>query len=80
MPHEVLTVKYGKDRHFNYRWSGAGLFHNKAMVGLIHEAAITKLFGLRHLQWVKKKRGSGRADKKVTILTFSASTFYNKTR
>ena len=60
------------------------MFRNTLMTGLIHKtitkAPITKLFGLRHLQLVKKRRASGRADKKVYILTFSTSTFYNKTR
>ena len=59
------------------------IFHNTVMAGLFHKtitkAAITKLFGLHHLQLIKKRRASRQADKKVDILTFSTSTFYNKT-
>ena len=79
------AVKDDKNQHLNYRWSKAGLqiFHNIIMTRLIHKtitkAAITKLFGLHHLQLVKKKWASGWADKKVDILNFSTSTFYNKT-
>ena len=79
------AVKDDKNQHLNYRWSKAGLqiFHNIIMTRLIHKtitkAAITKLFGLHHLQFVKKKWASGWADKKVDILNFSTSTFYNKT-
>ena len=62
------------------------IFHNTIMTGLIHNydrfitetitrTAITKLFGVRHLQLVKKRRAGGRADKKVDILTFSTSTY-----
>ena len=86
MTHEVLTVKDDKDQHLNYRRSKAGLqiFHNTIMTGLIHKtvtkAAILKFFGLRGLQFVKKRRASGRADKKVVILTFSPSAFYSKIR
>ena len=44
------------------------IFHNTIMTALIHKtmtkAAITKLFGLLHLQLVKKRRASGRADKR----------------
>ena len=74
MPHEVLTVKGDKDQRLNYRQSKAGrqIFRNS---GLIHKtiskAAIIKFFGLRRLQLVKTSRASGRADKKVDILTFS---------
>ena len=54
------------------------------MTGLIHKtinkATTAKLFGLRHLHLVEKRRASGRPDKKVDILTFSTSNFYNKTR
>ena len=50
-----------------------GLFHKT-----ITKAAITKLFGLRHLRLIKMGQGSGQADKKFHILTFSAATFYNK--
>ena len=50
------------------------IFHNTKMTGLIHKtitkAAITKLYGLHHLQLVKKRHTSGQADKKVDILTF----------
>ena len=79
------AVKDDKNQHLNYRWSKAGLqiFHNIIMTRLIHKAitkaAITKLFGLHHLQLVKKRWTSGWADKKVDILTFSTSTFCNKT-
>ena len=80
------AVKDDKNQHLNYRWSnkaGLQIFHNIIMTRLIHKtitkAAITKLFGLHHLQLVKKKWASGWADKKVDILTFSTSTFYNKT-
>ena len=49
------------------------IFRNTIMTGLIHKTitkvAITKLFGLRHLQLVKKRWASGRADKKVDVLT-----------
>ena len=59
------------------------IFYNTIMTGLIHKtitkAPITKLFGLRHLQLVKKRRACGRADKKVYILTFSTSTLQGKT-
>ena len=74
MRHEVLTGKGDKDQHLNYRRSKAGrqIFHNS---GLIHKtiikAAIIKFFGLRRLQLVETSRASGRADKKVDILTFS---------
>ena len=86
MLHEVLTVKDDKDENLNYRWSKAGLqiFHNTIMIELIYKtitkATIIKVIGLRRLQLVQKRRASGRADKKVYILTFSTSTFYNKTR
>ena len=86
MLHEVLTVKDYKDQHLNYRQSKAGLqiFHNTIMTGLVHKTKadtnITKLFGLHHLQLVKKRQTSWRADKKVGILMFSTSTFYNKTQ
>ena len=60
------------------------IFRNTIMTGLIHEtitkAAITKFFGLRRLQLVKKRRASGSANKKVDILSFSSFTFYNKTQ
>ena len=55
------------------------IFHNTIMTGLIHKTitrtAITKLFGLHHLQLVKMGRARGRADKKVDILTFFTSTY-----
>ena len=84
MLHEVLTVKDDKDQHFTYRRSKVGLHANipqysNDTTGLIHKTItrtiITKLFGLRHLQLVKKRRASGWADKKVGILTFSTSTY-----
>ena len=79
MRHEVLTGKGDKDQHLNYRRSKAGrqIFHNS---GLIHKtiskAAIITFFGLGRLQLVKTRRASGRADKKVDILTFASSAFW----
>ena len=44
------------------------ILHNAIMTGLIHKTitrtAITKLFGLHHLQLVKMGQARGRADKK----------------
>ena len=37
----------------------------------MNKVAITKLFCLCHLQLVKKRWASGRADKKVDVLTFT---------
>ena len=55
------------------------IFHNTIMTGSIHKTitrtAITKLFGLHHLQLVKMGWAKGRVDKKVDFLTFSTSTY-----
>ena len=78
--HEILTVKDDKNQHFIYRRNiPQKIFHNTRMTGLIYKTitrtAMTKLFGLHHVQLVKKRRASGRADKKVGILTFYTSTY-----
>ena len=82
-----MTVKDDKDQHFDYRWSKAGMYANipqynndRVIHKTITKVAIIKLFGLRQLQLVKKRRSSGRTDKKVDILIFSTSSFYSKIR
>ena len=46
------------------------IFHNTIITGLIHKTitrtTITKLFGVLHLQLVKKDRASGQAEKNLT--------------
>ena len=60
------------------------IFHNTILTGSIHETitktAITKVFGLHHLQLVKNRQNSGWAYKNVDIFNFSTSTCYNKTQ
>ena len=50
------------------------IFHNTIMTGSIHETitktAITKVFGLHHLQLVKTGRTVGGNIKKLTFLIF----------
>ena len=50
------------------------IFHNTIMAGLIHKtitkALITKLFGLHHLQLVKKRLTVGGQIKKFTFSPF----------